>query len=103
MKRRRVNTLSLKTFIFCGLFVFILLVFACSSFADAHNNSEKYYTSVYVESGDTLWSFADRYCSVEYNDKDEYIKEVMRLNHLTSSDIHSGSYLILPYYDSKSL
>lgn len=101
--RRRNSFLSKKTVICCSLVLISSLIFVFSSFADAHNENEKYYTSVYVNSGDTLWDISDTYCSVEYSDKEEYIKEVMQLNHLTSTEIHSGNYLIVPYYDVKPL
>lgn len=81
------------------LFCVSALLIAFSSFADAHNTREKYYTSVMVESGDTLWTLADEYASLEYRDYNAYIKEVKDLNHISSDDIHAGSYLILPYYE----
>ena len=76
-----------------------VLLIAFSSFADAHNTREKYYTSVMVESGDTLWTLADKYGSVEYRDYNAYINEVKEMNHISSDDIHAGSYLVLPYYE----
>ena len=102
LTRRLSGNRMIKAFCF-GFVLFSVLAFACSSFADAHNDSQKYYTSVYINSGDTLWDIANTYCSVEYRNQQEYIDEVMRLNHLTSYDIHSGNYLILPYYGSKPL
>ena len=93
-----------KGFIVSISFVLVLsLVIVFSCFADAHNNQQKYYTSICIESGQTLWDISGIYCTAEYKDRDAYINEVMRLNHLTSTEIHSGSYLILPYYDSEPL
>ena len=86
-----------------GLVLVLVSIFVFSSFADAHNDRQKYYTSVYIENGDTLWELSETYCSVEYNNREEFIDEVMQLNHLTSNDIHSGNYLIVPYYDTKPL
>lgn len=94
--RKRKNHLKYIAFALPCIAV-LLIVF--SSFADAHNTKEKYYTSIMVESGDTLWSLANEYSSVEYRDNNAYIKEVRELNHITSDDIHAGSYLILPYYE----
>ncbi|MCR5546395.1 MAG: LysM peptidoglycan-binding domain-containing protein [Lachnospiraceae bacterium] len=77
----------------------VLLCVLCSSFVDAHNDREKYYTSVLVEPGDTLWSLANEYGSEEYRDNHDYIKEVKQINHITCDDIHEGSYILVPYYD----
>ena len=43
----------------------------------------KYYTSVTVASGETLWDIADDYIDYnEYHNKKDYIKEVQNINHL---------------------
>ena len=54
----------------------------------------KYYTSIQVESGDTLWEIAEEYRTEEYEDMKEN-------NHLTSSHITDGMYLCIPYYTTE--
>ena len=88
----------LKVSLAIGFSVCALLV-AFSSFADAHNQKEKYYTSVMVEPGDSLWTLANEYRTEDFRDNNSYIKEVKKLNHMTSDQIHEGSYLVLPYYE----
>ena len=58
----------------------------------------KYYTSIRVESGDTLWSIADEYIADFNLSKEDYIKEICQLNHISEDDIHAGEYIIIPYY-----
>lgn len=58
----------------------------------------KMYKSVMVEQGDCLWDIADRYMSIGYDDKAEYIQEIIELNQMTDSEIHYGDYLCIPYY-----
>lgn len=58
----------------------------------------KMYKSIMVEQGDCLWDIADRYMSVGYDDKEEYIQEILELNQMTDSEIHFGDYLCIPYY-----
>ncbi len=58
----------------------------------------KYYTSIEVKSGDTLYSIANTYMSAGYSSADEYINEVMNMNHLSSTTIKAGEYLAIPYY-----
>ena len=61
--------------------------------------SYKYYKSVTVQEGDTLWNYAEQYGNSEYYDnKQDYIDEVMKMNALTDTEITSGQNIILPYY-----
>ncbi len=84
----------------------VLLAFAFSyhtitSFANTatENVSYKYFTSIQVEKGDTLWSIAEEYGDDEhYDSQNDFITEVMAMNNLGSEDIISGQYLIVPYY-----
>ncbi len=64
------------------------------------NEVYKYYTSIQVESGDTLWGIADKYISLEHWNYDTYIEEVITLNHMNDEKIHAGQYLMIPYYSS---
>lgn len=61
----------------------------------------KYYTSIKVEQGDTLWSIAKEHMGTEYASIQHYIDEVKQLNKLRVDDIHSGQYLMIPYYSSE--
>ena len=61
----------------------------------------KYYTSIQIEHGDTLWSIASTHMSPEYDTIQDYIAEVKELNQLGPDDIHSGQYLTIPYYSSE--
>ncbi len=65
--------------------------------AEAHADIEKYYTSIEIMPGDTLWDIAERY-SVSYCSINDYIAEVKSANNLTSDDITAGGYLVVPVY-----
>lgn len=58
----------------------------------------KYYVSIRIESGDTLWTIADEYVEGFNITKKEYIKEVCTLNDISESEIHAGDYIVVPYY-----
>ncbi len=84
------------------LVIGILLVRLTPSLTHANleeGNINKYYTSIEIESGDTLWDIADHYCTVPQVSKKEYIAEVKRTNHLSSSQITAGMHLCVPYYE----
>ena len=104
-KRRRQREIR-RIFLLTGIAVVLVLGLALSYHALlSHANTEigdisyKYFTSIQIEPGDTLWGLADRYADQEhYASRDQYITEVMIMNHMSSEDLSAGSYLILPYY-----
>lgn len=59
---------------------------------------QKFYTSIEVEEGDTLWAIADEYMTEEYEDREAFMDEVREMNNLTGSIIRTGSTLLVPYY-----
>ena len=62
----------------------------------------KYYKSIVVESGDTLWNLAEEYSALEhYGSHQEYIDEVIRMNGLSDDKITTGQYIIIPYFSSE--
>lgn len=66
--------------------------------AEEAEPSYKYYTSIEVQPGDSLWSIAGDYMDDHYKNRNEYIDEVKTLNHLIGDDIHAGGHLLVPYY-----
>lgn len=59
----------------------------------------KYYRSLPIERGDTLWDIACEYAEEDFYDSiDCYVKEVIRINHLPDETIITGQSLIIPYY-----
>ena len=58
----------------------------------------KYYTSIRIESGDTLWNIADEYIEGFNITKNEYIAEVCQINSISQDNIHAGDYIVIPYY-----
>lgn len=75
--------------------------FASRSKAADDINSYKYYTSVKVEYGDTLWGIASSYRTEEYHSLQDYIEEIKTLNGLQSDMIRSGQFLVIPYYSKE--
>lgn len=62
----------------------------------------KYFTSVVIEHGDTLYSLANEHTEGFDVDINNYIEEVMHINHIDdASSIQSGQYLIVPYYSNE--
>ena len=58
----------------------------------------KYYVSIRIESGDTLWTIADEYIDGFNLKKADYIAEICQINEISENDIHAGDYIVVPYY-----
>lgn len=80
----------------CGLIG--LGTFLGSSSKASNDNRYKYYTSVEIKNGDTLWDIASEYITEEYDSPQEYVAEVKSLNGMQGDSIRSGQFLIVPYY-----
>lgn len=91
-----------------GVGVLLILILLSVSFitktvtAQNSNMRTKLVASVEIQKGDTLWSIAADYITDEYNDMNEYIKEIKASNGLVSDEIHAGNYIIVPYYSDAS-
>lgn len=78
-----------------------------SIFSSAKDESKdtqqyKYYKSIEIQAGDSLWTIAEEYCDESYDgDIQQYIKELKELNSLKSEKIHAGRKLLVFYYDTE--
>ena len=85
-----------------AIMVTVICVFAMTSNAKQDHNMYKYYTSVQVEDGNSLWSIAEEYSDLDtYASYIDYIDEVKQINHISGDDIHAGEYLTIPYYSAQ--
>lgn len=66
--------------------------------ADEVAEYKKSFVTIEVCSGDTLTSIAQEH-AISEADYEEYIEEVVQINHLKGDVIHSGCYLLIPVYD----
>lgn len=111
MNKKTIRIIEKKILFFAVTLVCVLLTAwmisgrTASSKVNANEemNNYKYYTSIQIQQGDSLWSIAGNYMSADYADIDEYISEVKQLNHLKSDAIHAGEYLLVPYYSAQYL
>ncbi|MGN1154642.1 MAG: LysM peptidoglycan-binding domain-containing protein [Agathobacter sp.] len=106
--RRRQTSYKNKRVLFVAITVVVILLgivlgnnIINASHSSAYSEVEKElcYTSVEIEEGDTLWSIAEEYMCSEYDDVNDYIKDIKQINNLHSDTIHAGGYLMVPYYE----
>lgn len=89
-----------------GILIVSLLILLGSSirtFASSRNNEplHKYYTSIRIENGDSLWSLADQYTVDGVYDRDAFIEETRSLNQLSDqNELHTGDYIVVGYYST---
>lgn len=92
---------NLVSIVIAVLVILIVTVSYKTLKTDAKENTElkgtKYYTSVFIEDGDTLWSIAQNNLP-EHTDINDYIKEIKKMNNLNSNQIHTGNKLVIYYY-----
>jgi cell division protein YceG involved in septum cleavage len=84
-----------------------VIVLCCSirAFASSRSASaslHKYYTSISVEKGDSLWSIAGDYTMDGVMSREEFIDEVCELNNISDKDsLRSGEHLVVMYYSTE--
>ena len=94
---------------FVGIFSLFMILglsaFYGSGLVSAHDNVKddpvrcKYYKSIQIHSGDTLWNIAEEYITEDYESVNDYITEVKKINKLSSDQIQDSQYQTVPYYD----
>lgn len=61
----------------------------------------KYYASVYIDRGDSLWSISEEYITEEYATIKEHIDEIKSINHIYGDKIEYGKVISVPYYSDE--
>ena len=96
-RQKKILAVVILIFISLGILLGTSMNALASSKADAASY-HKYYTSVRIEAGDTLWTIADEYIADLNIDKQEYIAEICSLNDICEDEIHAGDYVVVAYY-----
>ena len=100
--RRQRNCLAVAIIIVVALG--ILLGTSINALASSEKDIasyNKYYVSIRIESGDTLWTIADEYVDGFNLSKADYIAEVCQINGISENNIHAGDQIVVPYYSQE--
>lgn len=103
MKQVRRNFAALTVSLLLGIMISIFLIsFSTEANDMEHQPTYKYYKSIEVAKGDTLWCIAQNHVDEKYcKNTSEYVAEVKKINSLASDNIVAGSYIIIPYYSAE--
>ena len=69
-----------------------------TSMAKEENAPTRYYKSVEIQEGDSLWGLAKEYREGGTLSAREYVEELKRMNNLKEDTIHTGQYLTVLYF-----
>ena len=100
MSRAEVIVRNRKIALSMVLLVSVIMAFVLfTTRADAENSREvyTYYTSYEIQPGDTLWTIADQFMGPDFTDKDDFINNIKKINHISGDAITSGKYLVIQY------
>ena len=103
-KRARVSRLKIRFAIILGIILMASVIFfsvlVSAKEKDPKEAGYKYYTSIQINQGDTLWTIAERYCE-NPGEIRSYVKELKSINNLERDEIHAGNYLTVVYYSEE--
>lgn len=102
-----VRIISSKKILIIAAIIFVSLIYISVSHkespsSNASRASQKYFTCITVEEGDTLWDIAEEYKTEEYSSTQEYVDELLSINNLNTATIVTGTNLLVPYYEVKN-
>lgn len=90
--------------LFFGIMLFVIIrnivthTDSVTTYTTDMQQRQKIITRVLVQQDDTLWKYASKYYSEEYEDVEELIFEIKKTNGLSDNLIKAGSYLLIPHY-----
>jgi len=112
MSKRNLKNKKKRKSTFSSGIASLLIIIACSCFFGSffssahdkqtgHTPKAKYYKSIEIEAGDSLWNIAEENMSEEYNSIYEYLDELVSINNIqvaSADSIQAGDYLTIVYY-----
>ena len=91
----------------------LLVILCCSLFgtflSSAHSNRDeapvnfKYYKSITIAHGDTLWGIAEKYMTDDYDSVEEYVYALKKMNNLNGDTIKAGDKIMIAYNNTHFL
>lgn len=107
-RQEQIRKVRFAATVFSVLFLTVAVVSANALIAAARDSEttvyHKYYTEVYVTSGDSVWKIADSYMSDSYTSVNDLVNEIIAINRLDSEGtIYYGTTIVVPYFSTEVL
>ncbi len=101
--RRRVTTFVVITAVVLFLTLFLSYSFLSDASADTDHVQYRYYSTVTVTTGDSVWSIASENIDrMHYRSVDEYVQDIASVNRISpDAKLKAGTNLIVPYYSEE--
>ena len=102
LMRENLTTKKLMLIVLTLLVTSVLIFICMTSRANASNAvaaRDMKVKSIEILPGDTLWEIASANYSDEFGSIKNYVKKIKESNQLKTDSIHTGMYLIIPYYN----
>ena len=101
--RRRVITALVMLCVIVILSMFVIFSFKSDASSDGGHKQYRYYTSVSITRGDSVWSIADEYMDpMHYRDVASFARDIAHVNRISSdAKLMAGTSLIVPYYSDE--
>ena len=107
-KRRRVVyrekfilvTAAILLAVLCSIFAVRGMRFVQAQDSSEAEHTDRYYKSIELKSGDTLWDIAETYAAACGLSIPEYVQELKDINGLKGDLIHDGHHLTIVYCDN---
>ncbi len=97
--RNHMTLLAIVLFAILSVCIFLTASFLTHATSRSEAMEYKYYHNMTVGLNDSLEDVASLYMSADhYENTDQYIAEVMNINHLEDGEVLPGTHLIVPYY-----
>lgn len=87
----------LRFYCFILVFMCFLSLLTPVVFFGVRGESEQAYETVYVRSGDTLWTIAETY-KPKHKNLQSFLHEIKECNQMTDAMVYSGTTLLIPVY-----
>lgn len=106
IRRKHIQDLKRRLVLaICALILIVIMGTVFGTFmskAEAENQMPeyKYFKTYTVQVNDSLWEIANEYTGTHYTSNQEYIQEVMQMNHLQSEYIQAGDVIVIPYFST---
>lgn len=98
INRRFINAAKIGLIAFIVLGILLAILCSATSAVASSTPRTKYYSSIQIEEGDTLWDISSRN-HVEGTTVNEYMDEICQLNGITKSAVvKAGDYLTIYYF-----